>query len=275
MDKKTIRRGWVAIGCVLLGSVIYGVTGYICGNRKVSRIAPAPCTKITPSREKKQFPGDTYEIHPSEEVKAAAEKLKKYPFAEHNERMYGLSLAPVLMTDRLVIRPMNSGDIDDLTATFADEETVYMLAFMPWPFPKRRVTIYMENLSYAIERGNSLYWAITEPKDNRLIGVIGLTLDYTNERAEMHYWLLPEARGKGYMTEVAKRTIDYAFRDLNMHRIDINCLTVNKASQRVMEKCGFVFEAEKIDFAKKGDKFENMKFFYILRKDYFSDPSKK
>jgi RimJ/RimL family protein N-acetyltransferase len=95
-------------------------------------------------------------------------------------------------------------------------------------------------------------------------------LEHAPDRAEMHFWLGKKYWNKGYMTEVARRIVDYVFRDLEFNRLDINHLNVNIGSQRVIEKCGFKLECEKDDFCKKGNKYENMKFYRILRREYLA-----
>ena len=47
------------------------------------------------------------------------------------------------------------------------------------------------------------------------------------------------------MTEAAKRTIEFAFNDLNLNRVNVFASTKNKASNKVIQKLGFVFEGIK------------------------------
>jgi [ribosomal protein S5]-alanine N-acetyltransferase len=48
--------------------------------------------------------------------------------------------------------------------------------------------------------------------------------------------------GKGYMTEALERTVAFAFENLALHRVEANIMPGNIASQRVVEKLGFVNE---------------------------------
>ncbi len=49
-------------------------------------------------------------------------------------------------------------------------------------------------------------------------------------------------RTKGYATEATKLFIDYLFSTKNLSRIQATTHVLNKAAQRVLEKCGFVRE---------------------------------
>jgi ribosomal-protein-alanine N-acetyltransferase len=48
--------------------------------------------------------------------------------------------------------------------------------------------------------------------------------------------------GHGYMTEALERTVRYAFARLRLHRLEANIMPANVASQRVIERVGFLRE---------------------------------
>lgn len=48
--------------------------------------------------------------------------------------------------------------------------------------------------------------------------------------------------GRGYMTEAVGRVVQFAFDDLCLHRLEANIMPSNTASQRVVERLGFVKE---------------------------------
>ncbi|MDR1303498.1 MAG: GNAT family N-acetyltransferase, partial [Puniceicoccales bacterium] len=220
MNQKFARRCWIGIGSVLLLISLWGI-----GKHELYKVFQRcrRCTKAAHTEESSgQSPLAPYRSQPSAEVLKALEERKKNPKIVKNREFSGLSVAPDLGTDRLILRAIEERDIDPLAEMFAGYETVFMLAFMPWPFERDRVVDYVKNLSWSMGRGHSIYWAIALPGDDRLAGVIGLTLEHGHDRAEMHFWLHKDHRGKGYMTEVAKRVIDYVFRDLKMNRLDIN-----------------------------------------------------
>jgi RimJ/RimL family protein N-acetyltransferase len=263
VNKKLKQRCWVAIGITLLSLGLWGVLKHSyckknsCDTKDFSRISVGGESKIK-----------NYELRPSPEVLKALAERKQHPLRVKNSDFQGLSVAPNLGTERLLLRAIEERDLDDLVKSFSDYNTVYMLAFFPWPFDRNHTLAYMKNLSWNMAHGSSLYWAITLPKNDRMMGVIGLTLEHEHDRAELHYWLNKEYRNNGYMTEAARRVVDYVFRDLNMNRLDVNHLNINIGSQRVIEKCGFILECEKEGFCKKEGKYENMKFWRILRREY-------
>ncbi|MCA9947977.1 MAG: GNAT family N-acetyltransferase, partial [Anaerolineales bacterium] len=59
---------------------------------------------------------------------------------------------------------------------------------------------------------------------------------------ELGYFLVKDKTGSGYATEAAQAMIQFAFEQLKVSRIDLQCAADNLASQRVAERCGFTLE---------------------------------
>lgn len=53
------------------------------------------------------------------------------------------------------------------------------------------------------------------------------------------YFLDKEYNGRGYMTEAVKLVVDYAFQELDFHRIEAGVMPHNKGSIKVLLKAGF------------------------------------
>lgn len=56
---------------------------------------------------------------------------------------------------------------------------------------------------------------------------------------ETGYWVAKDFLGKGYATEAASATIDYAFTKIGLKKMHINYFEGNNKSRRVIEKLGF------------------------------------
>ena len=59
------------------------------------------------------------------------------------------------------------------------------------------------------------------------------------QSACLGYWLGVPFINKGYMSEAVKRVQGFVFKDLRLHRLEAASMPENKASIRVLEKCGF------------------------------------
>ena len=67
-------------------------------------------------------------------------------------------------------------------------------------------------------------------------------VDLREGRAAIGYWLAPHARGRGIATHAVRLIAGWAFRDLQVARLELTCGPDNVASQRVAERCGFTRE---------------------------------
>ncbi len=87
-----------------------------------------------------------------------------------------------------------------------------------------------------------LCWAVTI--DNRCIGTAFLhSLVRSDKRARYAIGIFePRDWGKGLGTEATRLVLDYAFRQLDLHRVDVRVLDYNQRAIRCYEKCGFVRE---------------------------------
>jgi len=56
------------------------------------------------------------------------------------------------------------------------------------------------------------------------------------------YWIDQSYANRGYMTEAVNMVTDFAFNELELHRIEINIRPENSPSIRVAEKCGYLYE---------------------------------
>ena len=74
-----------------------------------------------------------------------------------------------------------------------------------------------------------------------IIGIIGLNniIRGAFQSCHLGYKLDEAHRGQGIMPMAVNMIVDYAFRELNLHRIEANVMPRNRASLRCLEKCGF------------------------------------
>jgi ribosomal-protein-alanine N-acetyltransferase len=97
-----------------------------------------------------------------------------------------------------------------------------------------------ESLSSQLEIPRTTYrLAITIPPHAVVRGIIKISCLYARIREwEVGWAVHPDEWNKGYATEAARSMLDWAFRELNSHRVVAFCHVSNAASVRVMEKLG-------------------------------------
>ncbi len=100
-------------------------------------------------------------------------------------------------------------------------------------------------------------WAVLDAA--AVVGQIGLRrVDLAEGVASVSYWVLPVARGR----RIAPRALDaltaWSFRTLGLHRLQLSHSTANRASCRVAQRAGFVFEGTKRGEALHADGWHDM-----------------
>ena len=97
-------------------------------------------------------------------------------------------------------------------------------------------------------------WTFAICESDRLIGCVGLdSYESFLSSAEIGYWLRTDRAGRGLMTEAAGAVVDFAFGELNLHRIELHADTRNAASIRVAEKLGFA----RVGLLREGERGED------------------
>ena len=146
---------------------------------------------------------------------------------------------PTLETDRLILRQWARADAPQLYEYAKDPDVGPNAGWKPHAnVGESRMII--DTLFRANET-----WAIVEKESGVVVGSIGLEPDKYRPgiaSREMGYSLAKTRWGKGYMTEAAKRLIQYAFEELHLKVLMIRTSETNLRSQRVIEKCGFQYE---------------------------------
>ena len=81
--------------------------------------------------------------------------------------------------------------------------------------------------------------------DGKAVGGIGIhpQADIMKKNAELGYWLGEKYWGKGIISKAIREIIPWAFNTYDITRIYARPFGSNMASQKVLEKAGFVLEA--------------------------------
>ena len=84
-------------------------------------------------------------------------------------------------------------------------------------------------------------FCLATQKDDFLVGTIGF-IDVHDGKAEIAYDLHPDLWGKGIASAACSVMCDWGFSQLQLRSIKASAGVENRASARVLEKCGFALE---------------------------------
>jgi RimJ/RimL family protein N-acetyltransferase len=119
-------------------------------------------------------------------------------------------------------------------------------------------------------RDDIVIFGIRLIETDRLIGTCQLhSINVIHRSAELQIRIGAEKqRGKGYGAEAANFLLDFAFRDLNLHRVYLYVFASNEAARRMYKKVGFVEEGILRKAAHIDGEFLDVIVMGILRKEY-------
>lgn len=147
---------------------------------------------------------------------------------------------PVLVTERLVLRPPHEDDIPELGVLANNRRVAEMLARMPHPYGEAEARAFVA--ASAQPRVAGAVYAVTDAETGNFLGCAGL--EVSERGLELGYWIGEPYWRKGYATEAAHALVDLAFRATAVEAVDVSCRVINAASRRVIHKCGFQYSGQ-------------------------------
>lgn len=175
---------------------------------------------------------------------------------------------PTLETERLILRPFRLSDAGDVQRMAGAAEIAATTLNIPHPYPRGAAEEWIRSHRSSFEEGQGVHFAITLRETGALVGAIGLEITPRHNRAELGYWIGVPYWNRGYATEAARAVVEYGFRVLNLHRICANHFPRNSASGRVMQKVGMVLEGTLRQHVKKGEVYEDLVAYGLLRDEF-------
>ena len=136
---------------------------------------------------------------------------------------------PEIKTKRMILRPMSDSELEALIERTDSEELR---------------GAYGEMLDGCRRDPENRVWyapwrmALKDGPD--YIGDLGFKGPVKNHAVEIGYGVLPEHENRGYTTEALQAMTQWAFGQKDVVFVEAETAPDNKASQRVLEKCGFV-----------------------------------
>lgn len=144
-----------------------------------------------------------------------------------------------LETDRLILRPFQETDLNDLYSYAKNPNIGPNAGWKPHESMDESKSI----LSNFIDDDEVL--AIVWKENNKVIGSLGLHKDQLRSADNVRmlgYVLSEDYWGRGIITEASRALMAYAFTDLGLLMLTVHHYSYNQKSRRVIEKCGFAYE---------------------------------
>ncbi|NIH66718.1 GNAT family N-acetyltransferase [Modestobacter marinus] len=139
----------------------------------------------------------------------------------------------------LVLRPWREDDVDAAWAALQDPETRRWNDAGSGSREDARALLARRR---DWSSGDHASWAVADPAD-RLLGSVSLhSVDRDQGDAEIGYWTVPAARGRGVAVRAVDAACRWGFAVLELDRVQLFHAVENEASGRVAARAGFTRE---------------------------------
>lgn len=178
----------------------------------------------------------------------------------------GATAQPVLTVDAdLLIRPWIPEDARALMEAFRDPSIQRWHLRAAASEDEARAWIAGWLQGWQDEAG--AHWAVVD-RNEGLLGRVSLqSFILAGGQAEISYWTVPRARGRGVCPRAVRAVTDWALGAGGFHRLELGHSTANAASCRIAEKCGYELEGTRRRALLHADGWHDMHLHARLRAD--------
>ncbi|MCK4569366.1 MAG: GNAT family N-acetyltransferase [Bacteroidales bacterium] len=106
-------------------------------------------------------------------------------------------------------------------------------------------------------------------KDNKVIGQICLkSIKWINHKAGISLFISKKHQAQGHGLQTLRAIIEYAFKRLNLYRLEAEVIDGNAPSLKLLEKTGFTEEGRLREAKYVNGEYKDLLRFGLLRKEY-------
>lgn len=173
-----------------------------------------------------------------------------------------------LETPRLIIRDHIASDLEDLETLIGNKDNMTYIMDI---YAKNREAVE-KNLKTAMDaiakpNRDKYFFAIIEKLSGSYVGEIGFTL-LDEGLAELGYFIKQPFWNRGIVTEAGEAVLEFAFCELELHKMVTGCVKENVGSECVMIKLGFSKEGELKEHQLVQGEWKDRVIYGYLKNDY-------
>jgi [ribosomal protein S5]-alanine N-acetyltransferase len=161
----------------------------------------------------------------------------------------------------ITLRELEQEDFEEVCSWL--EDTPFRSDFLPF---SRDITgsAFRKELEKSLKNDSSNKFYVALHKDTK----VGLFLSIKPEKFdyfEIGLYVRPSERGKGYATEAVRLLTKYLFEKYPVLRIEAGTSSLNRPTQRVLEKAGFRREANRRKTLFRNGKWEGSYLYGLVK----------
>ncbi|EIO3971656.1 GNAT family N-acetyltransferase [Vibrio vulnificus] len=151
----------------------------------------------------------------------------------------------MIETERLILRPVESEDLDIYTKLFTSEETT---RYLPGgkPYSSEYIANYVPQKVNHWSKGYGTFIVSLKSSPEVKIGYAGVEQIPDSNLSDIRYGLLSEYQGKGYAFEAAKAVLNFTFGTGKVSEVYGVAVIGNFASEALLKKLGMQHTEKRI-----------------------------
>lgn len=164
---------------------------------------------------------------------------------------------PKIEIKNLIFDQLKPSDSADLFKIRSDEKVMQYI-LKPRDQNEKDTIALISAINNAVRLSEGIYWGIKIKPENKLIGAVGFNyINRIHQNAEIGYLIHKDYWGKGIGSLATKTIVEFAFKQLKLHRIEASISPGNIASKEILKKLGFQKECLFEEHIFFNGKFEN------------------
>jgi RimJ/RimL family protein N-acetyltransferase len=144
--------------------------------------------------------------------------------------------------------------------------------YLPWAVDYQRsvTSQFVKDSIGAFASGRAYDFAIRHLDDDDVhVGNVSVWfVSRANGVGEVGYWIRSDLAGRGIGTEATARALQVAFEELEMHRVTARIAIGNVASERIVQKLGFLKEGTLRDEVRVGPRWLDHSVWGLLENEW-------
>jgi len=145
-------------------------------------------------------------------------------------------IRPPLEGSLVRLRAVEEADLPALHQMFNDPEVLYYLQVVTFPEAFAGTRAWWESS----RRDRSVVNFVIETLPGELAGACGLSgISDRTRHVTLGIWLGPPFWDRGFGTDAVRTVCRFAFREMNLRRVELHVFETNPRGQRAYEKAGF------------------------------------
>ena len=176
---------------------------------------------------------------------------------------------PLLTGEKVHLNAMTKEDANTVQDWLADSQFARLYDALP-AMPPTRDTV-VSDIEDANNDKNTYSFAVRLRNAATLIGKIELDgIIWVHRYSYISIAIAPQYQAQGYGTEAMLLAIDFAFNELNLHRLFLSVFSYNQPAIALYEKLGFVREGEYREHIRRDGEWHSMCFYGLLHHEWES-----